>query len=448
MIAKKRGELFKRLLFVTTIVLAGLALAISFANAEDEFDIAEVQTENVALKSFEQHCIYSKWGNSELYDAPELVGDINVSNSTVVRIVADQDVADDYTATHYSIIALKAGSACVSYITKEYDYETRDYKFIEHIINVAVTNQKIALEKYGPLKCIEDYYGYGSYEVIKASSKDKNVVTIRYDKENSVFEIVPAGVGKTVVSCTLTGGMVADVDVVVGKNYMNAFLKDCTYHEWVYGSRYVLVETRPYVNVTIKSGGKKYKKKANKEGMAKIKVPIKKKGTQYTVETAINGGVGILKGKVYSDTWIKAFSTVYRGSKKVVVRVENAHKGDYIIVKIGKKTYKKKIKKDAKNKKYTIKIKKKKKAGSKYQVIVYNKFKQKLDQEKDKVYYASKLKKGMTKKQCKLVPGWEHPKEIYVSGRFTTWWYDDDDDGYADDSYLEFYKGKLYGWHW
>jgi len=65
---------------------------------------------------------------------------------------------------------------------------------------------------------------------------------------------------------------------------------------------------------------------------------------------------------------------------------------------------------------------KKKKAGAKVRATVINKYKQTLASRAGKVYYASNIKKGMTKSQCRFVPGWEYPDEVYTSGKYTTWW--------------------------
>ena len=134
------------------------------------------------------------------------------------------------------------------------------------------------------------------------------------------------------------------------------------------------------------------------------------------------------------------FSRVYKNKKSVKVTIKKAKKGDKITLAIGGKNYTKKVKADKATFKCKFKVKKTK-AGQKIKLTLKDKKGNIKKTKSGKVYYASKIKRGMTKKHCKLVPGWEHPSDSYVSGSWTTWWYD-------DNSYLEFYMGKLYGWHY
>ena len=110
---------------------------------------------------------------------------------------------------------------------------------------------------------------------------------------------------------------------------------------------------------------------------------------------------------------------VYPKTRKLKFDVENVHKGDKIKVKIGKKTYTKKITRNYSDKRITVKIKKPK-AGSKITYWIVNKFNQKLTGKgKEVVYKYKKIRKGMTKKQVKLTSGWRYGRKSYTSSTET-----------------------------
>lgn len=90
----------------------------------------------------------------------------------------------------------------------------------------------------------------------------------------------------------------------------------------------------------------------------------------------------------------------YKTSKKTEVILDTVTAGDYVKLKIGKKTYTKKIAASGNNCKITFKHKKNK-AGTKIVFEHYNQFNQRLSKDKTKVYEGKKPKKGMTKKQVK-----------------------------------------------
>ena len=173
-----------------------------------------------------------------------------------------------------------------------------------------------------------------------------------------------------------------------------------------------------------------------------VSYPIQKLKTKVKFYFIDSDGFTWTQTKIISKTEPATvnFSRVYKNKKIVKVTIKKAKKGDKVSLAIGGKTYTKKVKADKATFKCTFKVKKTK-AGQKIKLILKDKKGNTKKTKSGKVYFASKIKKGMTKKQCKLVPGWEHPSDSYVSGSWTTWWYD-------DNSYLEFYKGKLHGWHY
>ena len=142
-------------------------------------------------------------------------------------------------------------------------------------------------------------------------------------------------------------------------------------------------------------------------------------------------------------------TVVYSNSKSVTVWLDHAKKGSVVKVKIGKKTYKKKV---GNKKKIKIKIKNPK-YGSKVRIKVY--YKNKLigkcyyydsDEgeyclDNDIVYYAKNIKKGMTKKQVKYLYYWGGPDDTAsASGGWSYWYYD-------DGSSIGFKNGKVNYWY-
>ena len=318
-----------------------------------------------------------------------------------------------------------------------------------------------------------DYIDLKSKKIVYAQIDDDSIASVKISGGGVIVQ--PTGkVGKAKIYCTGDKGESCVVPVTVAKSLVTEYLRCCTFTklesqeysvieeedgsgvnstEYIprfninYGEKKLKFHTIPNQKITLKLGGKKRNTKASSKGIVIVNVPICKIGTKFTLSLPYNGGVFKKSGKVKSISQISSVSRIYRKSKKVTIKVRNAHKGDVVKVKIGKKTISKKIGNSKKINKLTLKLPRKKKAGKTVKVYLYNKYKQKMGKEKKlKIYYASKIKKGMTKKQCRLVPDWESPDKEHVYGRTETWWYDYDDDGYANDAYLTFYKGKLIGW--
>ncbi len=106
-------------------------------------------------------------------------------------------------------------------------------------------------------------------------------------------------------------------------------------------------------------------------------IPVTKTGTKGKVtfhrsgdDYAVTQTVAVEDGEISLS-----IDRVKPSSTRVIVRLGRARKGDVIKVKVGKKTYTKKVKKNAKTFKFTQKISKQKK-GTKIKATVLNKFKQ------------------------------------------------------------------------
>lgn len=134
------------------------------------------------------------------------------------------------------------------------------------------------------------------------------------------------------------------------------------------------------------------------------------------------------------------YTVAYKKKKYVKVYLsDNVYQGDLLTVKIGKKTYKKKITKSEKNPMYKLKIKKPKK-NKKIHVYVTHRG--------EKVYLGWEYvmtswnpKKGMTKKQVRNYTAWGDPDETRkASGGYSYWYYD-------DGSYIVFKRGRVKKWY-
>ena len=118
--------------------------------------------------------------------------------------------------------------------------------------------------------------------------------------------------------------------------------------------------------------------------VTKFSIPLMKTGTSGTITYRRSfDGYTVTRTAKIKDTRIRLLiGKVKRSSKKVTVTVTDddydgaisAVQGDIIKIKVGKKTYTKKVGSKPKYK-YTQKIKKQKK-GTRIKVTVYNKFKQ------------------------------------------------------------------------
>ena len=175
----------------------------------------------------------------------------------------------------------------------------------------------------------------------------------------------------------------------------------------------------------------------------------------YTYDTVFPWVLNNPESEYHVSYNVLYHSNVYPKSKYITVKLDNIIKGSVVKVKIGKKTYKKKVKNKRKIK---IKIKKRPKIGSKVSIKVYYKgmvigetyYYQEEDEDYDAgyiyegndiVYYAKKIRRGMTKKQVKCLVEWGGPSDTAsASGGWSYWYYD-------DDSYIGFKNGRVRYWY-
>ena len=193
------------------------------------------------------------------------------------------------------------------------------------------------------------------------------------------------------------------------------------------------------ITVSTKVKGKTYTARVNSSGKFKLTVPVAKIGYKYVlVFQDAAGHASQSTVKVVKPFASIESNYIYKTSTKVKGKASWVHKGDRVKVKIGKKTYTKKIKKDKKTFKFSVKIKRAK-AGTKTQVTLVNKFGQTLAKEaKDVVYATDTLRVGMSEKQVKLVSGFRYPDHINYYTTNDQWCY--------DSAYLYFRYRKLSSW--
>ena len=287
-------------------------------------------------------------------------------------------------------------------------------------------------------------------QVIKVTSKNTGVVKLVSHNESGYpgpyWEVIPVHVGRTVLVLQDPLGQKAEIPVTVTAQYMKEYIYYYSVMDTAeYGDTYLYGRTFPYTAVKLTFAGKSYSAKTNKFGDFKFKVPVKKIGTKIKYTIKYKGASLVLNERIEKPTMSLSVQKITKKSRKIKVTARYVHKGDVIKVKIGKKTYKYKLKSNKKKVTHKFKIKRSK-AGKKITVTVVNKYKQKLTSRSSIVYYAMKVRKNMTKKQCKLVPGWAHPCRVYGWQNWETWWYDKNGDGYVDDTFLQFHNGKLDSW--
>lgn len=233
---------------------------------------------------------------------------------------------------------------------------------------------------------------------------------------------------------------------------VNADDDDVIFQDYHYGDPYLAVEylgdgENPNIFAFEGTGGlpgpktKVYNAKyTSSADEYRINIPVQWKiGTTFTIRCVSwnseyeSYNINVLTGKVLRPYDVEYhYNYITSSSKNVKIKVWNVHKGDRIKIKIGKKTYTKKISKNYSKKTFKVKIKKAK-AGSKMTVWIVNKYNQSLvGKDKCKVYKYNKVKLGMTKKQVKATADWATPKKKNYSAYSEQWCYDFNGDGRYD----------------
>ena len=154
------------------------------------------------------------------------------------------------------------------------------------------------------------------------------------------------------------------------------------------------------------------------------------KGATSTIKITVKEG----RPGLYID------SRVYASTRKVKVESWCLKKGDIIKLKVGRKTYKKKITKAAGWKTLTFKISKPGFYGKTIKATVVRKGKI-FDSDKAYVYLGTKIRKGYTKKQVRWLTSWGKPDRITKTSKTERWYYDR-----SNDKYVFFRNGRVIDW--
>lgn len=154
--------------------------------------------------------------------------------------------------------------------------------------------------------------------------------------------------------------------------------------------------------------------KGLKKGNAKITLKFSNGQQSILNVTVVAGSVG--------KSSVKAKKTIYKNTKKVKVVAKNVLKGDKIKLKIGKKTYTKKIKEAADSKTVTFKIKKPGFYGKKYTLSLVRK-KKTIAKSRKYVYLSDTVYVGYTKKKVKWLKYWNDPDKKNKSSYSEQWVY-------------------------
>ncbi|MBQ9531367.1 MAG: hypothetical protein IJR70_04780 [Eubacterium sp.] len=406
------------------------------------------------------------------------INNIESSNDSVATVVKYSGYYDDA----YYIYGVSSGSAVITYYQDETKH-TVSVKVVKptlsssfKTINIDTQyNYNYGYDEYDEYLPPDFYVYYNALSGLKVSSSNKSVATAKMENysldewlDNEIDEdnyyikngkdihyllVYPKKQGKTTFTIFDNIGNKVKINVNVKDGKTLNKLKKSSFKSLKYGDTVLKGETLDNASVKLKISGKTYKTKADSNGNYKFKnVKICKIGTEFKITFTSKGISYTKKGKVKKPKtpylWHYYY---YKNQKKFHGYVKNVHKGDKVKITIGKKTYTKTIKKNASGKtkiKYSFKVTPNGNYGSKIKLKVVNKYNQTLRSYTSKIYYSKNLKKGMTMKQAKCVPGWEYPDEKHYYDYGTYWWYDDDDDGYAGDSYLYFNtKNKLESWY-
>ena len=219
--------------------------------------------------------------------------------------------------------------------------------------------------------------------------------------------------------------------------FYDSYVEECD-GDYVYDHPSYLAGT----SIAVKIGNAIYRSAMSKSGYFCISTPGLAKckvGTKVSITFTHGNLAKTITRTVRSNSPKIAIKNVYGSSKKAKVTVKRIHKGDVVKLKIGKKTYRKKVTKNKSKLSWTTRIKMAK-PGTKIKVTVLNRFKQKLSSKSDVVYLARKVRLGMTRKQVKLVPGHNCADKVRHKGPVTCYVYDWDGCG----EYLYFRNGELF----
>ena len=247
-------------------------------------------------------------------------------------------------------------------------------------------------ESYTENHALESYRIDATGNISSCTSANNSVV--RVVKEYDSYYIYPVGIGTTTVTAVNPYGDKETIECSVSLSYFEEketrngegeTIKYYSYRDLVYGSGLLQGITYSRAKVVASINGKSYTGYADANGAYRIKVPETIMiGTKIFISTTQYGATLKCTRTVVNNKPGIKLSSVKKSSKKITLTLSNVHKGDYVKIKAGKKTYTRKINKKSAKIKFKIKTKKLKKK-QKVTVTVYNQYKQVLAVKQVKV---------------------------------------------------------------
>lgn len=291
--------------------------------------------------------------------------------------------------------------------------------YVKHKKELKWNGKTLIIDKYKKNPGINEAYtedGYGnlafyfwkyvtSYNCYNSNYTIGNTKVLNWS--SSEIAVVPVGVGNTkvkiedkypIVSCAIPVKVKLNYFIGMekahegwgkGTSHCDGYGRETSRFYFVFNQRYgdkkVNGWTFRKAKVDIMINGKHYKGKADNDGYFSIKVPrYNRLGKKIRIKTSKYNVTKRYTKKVVSNKPKIKIKKVTTRSSKIKVIVKKAHKGDLVKIKIGKQSFKKKIKSNSRSIKITKKIKKQK-HGAKITVRLLNKYKQKLASKNTKV---------------------------------------------------------------
>lgn len=298
----------------------------------------------------------------------------------------------------------------------------------------------VVFQTYNTYSGWDTYYDFEDEIAVSWSSSNYNVVDVDHDGM-SICTLTALKPGKATVTGVNSEGERATCTVTVKAETPSFSI----YKTIEYGSKKVTFDVGEEFagcKAKMKIAGKTRKAKVNSKGKVTFKkLPLAKCGSKAKVSITKFGKTGSCKVKVkggsrYGVAGILYVKPLFKGKKVVKVYFNDFVHGDVLKVKIGSKTYKKKIKFDGEK---TVKVKiKRSVAGKKVTVTLYDHFGKKVQRDKSKVWRGKYIYQGDTKKQVKMTYGFGTPDHINYYTDHEQWCY--------DGAYLYFYGNSLRSW--
>lgn len=181
-------------------------------------------------------------------------------------------------------------------------------------------------------------------------------------------------------------------------------------------------DTEERAAVTVKVGKKTYKTTSKKDGSFSVKIKPQKTGTKVTVSVKTkDGATGTETTKIKkAQGTISLSKIIYRDSGKISFKVTGAYKGDIVTVKVGGKSYKKKLKSAKRSQKVTFSIRPAA-AGTKVKVTYSDRFKKKKSSISSVVYYGNTIYVGMSSTDACLTTWGKPRRKNYYGGSWAQW---------------------------